>query len=156
MNDSDSETATTISETDSVENNNENANFYKTKLCSRYEVSLWLRIFDCIPWIYLLFHPISTKLTALKLLLIISSFQSGNCPFLDNCHFAHGKKDLRKAMCKFGTRCRNRSSCWYEHPKEEEETSASPSTGTKQITRYSVTHLPSGYRVAFFGELHWV
>ena len=36
MNDSDSETATTISEAD---NNNDN-NFYKTKLCSRFEVSV--------------------------------------------------------------------------------------------------------------------
>ena len=40
MNESDSETATTISEAASITDNNNDNNFYKTKLCARFEVSL--------------------------------------------------------------------------------------------------------------------
>ena len=39
MNDSDSETATTISEAASTDN----VNFYKTKLCTKFEVSVLVK-----------------------------------------------------------------------------------------------------------------
>ena len=81
--------------------------------------------------------------------------QSGKCPYLDNCTFAHGKDDLRKAMCKFGTRCRNRSNCWYEHPPQEEEepsASSSPVDGATVTpnSSSSPTHkvLPPNYRMS--------
>jgi len=105
MNDGGGGTATTISEAD---NNNDN-NFYKTKLCSRFE--------------------------------------GGNCPYLDNCTFAHGEDDLRKVMCKFGARCRKGSNCWFEHPEVEEEQEEDTSASTV-ATSPTITPKPFNYRMS--------
>ena len=150
---SDSDTATTISEgisdnlINSINNNNSNINissetsFYKTKLCTRFAVSMHMMM--GLDWEASNIDP-----------SYFLPLQKGDCPYQDNCVFAHGIDDLRKVPCKFGPRCKygpksKKRTCWYDHAEEEEEEDedTSGSSDSCPTTPASPYKLPPTYRM---------
>ena len=45
--------------------------------------------------------------------------ETGHCGFGSGCHFAHDKSELRKPICFFGDKCKNKKNCGYDHSTEE-------------------------------------
>uniref|UniRef100_A0A6C0DKT1 C3H1-type domain-containing protein n=1 Tax=viral metagenome TaxID=1070528 RepID=A0A6C0DKT1_9ZZZZ len=45
--------------------------------------------------------------------------ETGYCQFGNSCHFAHDKSELRKAICFFGDKCKDKKNCGYDHTTEE-------------------------------------
>ena len=45
--------------------------------------------------------------------------ETGYCQFGNSCHFAHDKSELRKAICLFGDKCKDKKKCGYDHTTEE-------------------------------------
>ena len=42
--------------------------------------------------------------------------KNGRCPKGDKCGFAHGKEELKVAVCIFGARCNRKETCKFAHP----------------------------------------
>ena len=45
--------------------------------------------------------------------------ETGYCQFGQGCHFAHEKSELRKPICFFGDKCKDKKNCGYDHSTEE-------------------------------------
>lgn len=45
--------------------------------------------------------------------------ETGHCGFGSGCHFAHDKSELRKPICFFGEKCKDKKNCGYDHSTEE-------------------------------------
>lgn len=45
--------------------------------------------------------------------------ETGYCHFGSGCHFAHDKSELRKPICLFGEKCKDKNNCGYDHSTEE-------------------------------------
>ncbi len=45
--------------------------------------------------------------------------ETGYCQFGKGCHFAHEKSELRKPICFFGDKCKDKKNCGYDHSTEE-------------------------------------
>ncbi len=45
--------------------------------------------------------------------------ETGYCQFGKGCHFAHDKSELRKPICFFGDKCKDKKNCGYDHSTEE-------------------------------------
>ncbi len=45
--------------------------------------------------------------------------ETGYCDFGTGCHFAHDARELRKPICFFGDKCKNKKNCGYDHSTEE-------------------------------------
>ena len=45
--------------------------------------------------------------------------ETGYCQFGKGCHFAHDKNEIRKAICFFGDKCKDKKNCGYDHSTKE-------------------------------------
>jgi hypothetical protein len=45
--------------------------------------------------------------------------ETGYCQFGKGCHFAHDKSEIRKPICFFGDKCKDKKNCGYDHSTEE-------------------------------------
>merc|ERR1712066_1151145 len=124
---SDGGTATTISEDDNLNNNNNIVN-----------------------------NNINNE-TSFRKTKLCTRFAKGNCPYQDNCDFAHGEDDLRKVPCMFGPKCKygpksnKKRTCWYLHTEEEEEDNSGSSdscpASPSPASPASPYKLPPSYRM---------
>jgi hypothetical protein len=55
----------------------------------------------------------------LKTQMCKSMLTTGNCPFGEKCNFAHSKDEIRKPICFFGEKCKNKDTCGYDHSTME-------------------------------------
>jgi hypothetical protein len=45
--------------------------------------------------------------------------ETGYCQYGKGCHFAHDKSEIRKPICFFGDKCKDKKNCGYDHSTEE-------------------------------------
>jgi hypothetical protein len=45
--------------------------------------------------------------------------ETGNCSFGSSCYFAHHQSEIRKPICFFGDKCKDKKNCGYDHSTEE-------------------------------------
>ena len=45
--------------------------------------------------------------------------ETGYCQYGKGCHFAHDKNEIRKPICFFGDKCKDKKNCGYDHSTEE-------------------------------------
>jgi hypothetical protein len=55
----------------------------------------------------------------LKTQMCKSIMTTGKCPFGEKCNFAHSQSEIRKPICFFGDKCKNKESCGYDHSTME-------------------------------------
>jgi len=55
----------------------------------------------------------------LKTQMCKSMLTTGRCPFGEKCNFAHSQCEIRKPVCFFGDKCKNKESCGYDHSTME-------------------------------------
>jgi hypothetical protein len=44
---------------------------------------------------------------------------TGKCPYGAGCFYAHSKEELRRPICFFGDKCKNKDTCGYSHETTE-------------------------------------
>ena len=45
--------------------------------------------------------------------------ETGSCSFGSSCYFAHHQSEIRKPICFFGDKCKDKKNCGYDHSTEE-------------------------------------
>ncbi len=45
--------------------------------------------------------------------------ETGYCKFGNGCHFAHDESEIRKPICLFGDKCKDKKNCGYDHSTEK-------------------------------------
>lgn len=86
--------------------------------------------------------------------------ETGNCQYGASCFFAHHQSEIRKPICFFGEKCKNKSTCGYDHTTEViPEMVPPPPQISKEVPIRKIKHqydplkpLPNDFKIEFEDE----
>lgn len=86
--------------------------------------------------------------------------ETGKCQYGESCFFAHHESEIRKPICFFGDKCKNKDTCGYDHSTDKiPEMVPPPQKVEEKIELKKLSHkydpikpLPSDFIIELEGE----